>query len=46
MYNSKIGMAAGYVLDGPRIESRWEARFSELIYTGLVAHPDSYTRGC
>jgi len=44
-YNSEIGIAAGYVLDGPRIESRWEARFSELIHTGLVAHPASCTRG-
>ena len=39
MYNSEIGMAARNVLDGPRIEFRWEERFSELVQTGLVAHP-------
>jgi hypothetical protein len=45
MYNSEIGIAAGYVLDSSGIESRWEARFSELVQTGLVAHPASYTVG-
>jgi hypothetical protein len=45
MYNSEIGIVAGYVVDGPGIESRWEARFSELVQTGLVAHPSSYTMG-
>ena len=45
MYTSEIGIAAGCVLDGPGIESRWEARFSELVQTGLVAHPASYAMG-
>jgi len=45
MCNSEIGKAAGYVLDGPGIESRWEARFSELVQAGVVAHPASYTVG-
>ena len=45
MCNSEICIATGHVQDGPAIESRWEARFSELVQTGLVAHPASYTMG-
>jgi hypothetical protein len=32
-------------LDGPRIESRWGARFSAPVQTGPVAHTTSYTMG-
>ena len=32
-------------MDGPGIDSRWEARFSSPVQTGPVAHPASYTRG-
>ena len=30
-------------LDGPGIESRWGARFSSPVQTGLGVHPASYT---
>jgi len=36
---SSVGIATGYRLDGPRIESRWEARFSAPVQTGPEAHP-------
>jgi len=32
-----------YGLDSPGIESRWGARFSAPVQTGLGAHPASYT---
>jgi len=32
-------------MDGPWIESRWEARFSAPVQTGPGAHPASYTMG-
>ena len=35
----------GYGLDGPRIESRGEARFSALVQTGSETLPASYTMG-
>jgi hypothetical protein len=37
--------ATRYGLDGPRIESRWGARFSALVHTGPGAHPASCTMG-
>ena len=33
-----IGIATGYGLDGPGIESRWGARFSAPVQTGPGAH--------
>ena len=39
-----IGIATGYGLDGPGIESRWGARFSAPVQTGLGAHPAFQTR--
>ena len=39
------GIATGYGLDGPRIESRWGARFFAPIQTGPGAHPASCTMG-
>ena len=36
-------IATGYGLDGPGIESRWEARFSAPVQTGPGAHPASCT---
>jgi len=36
---SSVGIATGYGLDGPGIESRWEARFSAPVQTGAEAHP-------
>ena len=41
---SVVGIATGYVLDGPGIESRWGARFYSPVQTGPVAHPASCTR--
>jgi hypothetical protein len=43
--DSAVGIATRYGLDGPWIESRWEARFSASVQTGPGAHPVSYTMG-
>ena len=47
MPGSSVGIATGYGLDDPGIESRWggEARFSAPVQTGYGAHPASCTRG-
>ena len=42
---SIVGIATGYVLEGPVIESRWGARFSAPVQTGPKAHPASCTVG-
>ena len=42
---SSVGIATGYGLDGPGIESRWGARFSPPVQTGPGAHPASCTMG-
>jgi hypothetical protein len=42
---SSVGIATGYKLDGPGIESRWGARFSAPVHTGPVVHPASCTIG-
>jgi hypothetical protein len=42
---SVVRMATGYGLDGPGIESQWEAKFSAPFQTGPGAHPASYTMG-
>jgi len=36
---SSVGIATGYGLDGPGIESRWRTRFSAPVQTGPGAHP-------
>jgi hypothetical protein len=38
-----VGIATGYGLDGPGIESRWGARFFAHVHTGPGAHPASWT---
>ena len=43
--SSVLGIATGYGLDGPGIESRWGARFSAPVQTGPGAHPASCTMG-
>jgi hypothetical protein len=43
--DSSVGVATGYGLDCPGIESRWGARFSAPVETGPGAHPASYTMG-
>jgi hypothetical protein len=42
---SSVGIATGYGLDGPGIESRWGARFFAHVPTGPEAHPPSCTMG-
>jgi hypothetical protein len=42
--DSSDGIAIGYGLDGPGIESLWGI-FSAPVQAGLVAHPASYTMG-
>ena len=43
--DSSVGIATGYGLDGPGIESRWGARFPASVQTGSGAHPASSTMG-
>jgi hypothetical protein len=38
-WDSSVGIATRYWLDGPVIESRWGARFSIPVLTGLGAQP-------
>jgi len=40
---SSVGIATGYGLDGPGIESRWGARFSAPVQTGPGANSASCT---
>jgi len=40
-----VGIATGYRLDGPGIESRWGVRFSAPVQTSPGAHPASCTMG-
>ena len=42
---SSVGIAAGYGLDGPGIESRWGARISATVQTGPGAHSASCAVG-
>jgi hypothetical protein len=42
---SSVSVATGYGLDGPGIESLWEARFFAHVQTGPEAHPASCTMG-
>ena len=42
---SVVGTATVYGLDGPGIESRWEAGFSAPVQTGPEAHTASCTMG-
>ena len=42
---SSVGITTRYGLDGPGIESRWEARFSALVENGHGAHTATYTMG-
>jgi len=44
-FDSSVGIATRYGLDGPGIESRWDARFSAPVQTGPETHPASYTMG-
>jgi len=39
---SSVGLASGYGLDGPEIESQWGTRFSAPVQTG----PGAYRASC
>ena len=43
--DSSVGIVTRYGLDGPGIESWWEARFSALVLNGPRAYPASCTMG-
>jgi hypothetical protein len=43
--DSSVGIATDYGLDGPGIESRWEARFFAHNQNGPGAHPASCIMG-
>jgi hypothetical protein len=43
--DSAVGIATRYRLDGPRIESGWEARFSAPVQTGPGPHLTFYKLG-
>ena len=47
-WDNSVGIATRYLLDGPRIESRWETSFSAPVQTGTGASSVSYTMvtGC
>jgi len=45
MWAATVGIATGYGLDGPGIESWWGARFYAPVQTGPGAHPASCTMG-
>ena len=44
-WDSSVGIATDYGLDGPGIESRSGMRFSAPVQTGPGDHPASYTVG-
>jgi hypothetical protein len=44
-WDSSVGIATRYELDGPGIESRWGARFSTSVQNGPGAYPASCTMG-
>ena len=44
-WDSSVGIATCYGLDGPGIESRWGARFSAPIQTSPGTHPAYCTMG-
>jgi hypothetical protein len=44
-WDSLVGIATRYWLDGPGIESRWGRGFSVPAQTGCEAHPASYAMG-
>ena len=41
VWDSWVGIATNYGLDGPGIESRWEAKLSAPVQTGPGVHPTS-----
>ena len=43
--DSSVGIATGYGLDGPRIESRWGPKFSAPVQTGPGIPPSLLHNG-
>jgi len=43
--DNSVGIATGYGQDGPRIESRWGARYSAPVQSDSGALPSFYTTG-
>ena len=43
--DSSVSIATCYGLDGPGIESRWEARFAAPVQTGPWSYPVSCAMG-
>ena len=43
--DSSVGIATRYGLDGPWIESRWGAKFSAPVHTGLGGPPSLLYNG-
>ena len=43
--DSVVGIATGYGLDGPRIESRWGDKFSAPVQTGPGSPPSLLYNG-
>jgi hypothetical protein len=43
--DSSVGIATGYRLEGPGIESLWGARFSAPVHTDSGPHSASYNMG-
>ena len=44
-WDSSVGRATRYGLDGPRIESQWGVRFTAPVQTGTEAHHACYPMG-
>jgi len=44
-WDSSVGIVTRYEMDGPRIEFRWEARFSAPVQTDPGVYPASYVIG-
>jgi len=42
-WDSSVGIATCYGLDGPGIKSQWGVRLSVQVQTGSEAHPVCYT---
>ena len=40
--SGSVGIATGYGLEGPGIESRWGAKFYSQVQPDPGAHPDGY----
>jgi hypothetical protein len=44
-WDSSVGIVTRYMLEGPGIEYRWEAKFPAPVQTGSGAHPVFNAKG-